>query len=132
MTTGMHAVVVKQLPGVLNAKQKAAFLNEIGSVMDGNRPRLVLDCSGLCDCDGAVIQVLLDCLERALKRNGDVKLARVPPTPAIVLARTGVGRLFEIFDTTEEAVSSFHRLPAIPSTQPAVAGPSDRSSEDAA
>jgi anti-anti-sigma regulatory factor len=111
MTTGMRAVVVKRLPEVLSVKHKVAFLHEIGSVMNASRPRMVLDCSNLRDCDTAIIHLLLHCLEEAMKRNGDVKLAAVPMPAAVILVSTGVARLFETFDTTEEAVSSFHRLP---------------------
>jgi anti-anti-sigma regulatory factor len=107
----MRAVVVKRLPDVLSVKHKVAFLHEIGSVMNTSRPRMVLDCSNLRDCDTSVIHLLLHCLEEAMKRNGDVKLAAVPMPAAVILVSTGVARLFETFDTTEQAVSSFHRLP---------------------
>jgi anti-anti-sigma regulatory factor len=128
MTTGMRAVVVKRLPDVLNVKNKVAFLHEIGSVMNTSRPRLVLDCSNLRDCNGSVIHLLLHCLEEAMKRNGDVKLAAVPRTAAVVLVSTGVARLFETFDTTEEAVNSYHRLPVSIDMQPN----KDRAAEKAA
>jgi anti-sigma B factor antagonist len=108
----MRMVAVKRLPDVLSVKQKVAFLHEIGSIMSVNRPRLVIDCSSLRECDGSVIHLLLHCLEEAMKRNGDVKLAAVPTAAAVVLVSTGVARLFEIFDTTAQAVNSFHQLPA--------------------
>jgi anti-sigma B factor antagonist len=110
-TTSMRAVVVKRLPDDLGVKQKVAFLHEIGSVMHTNRPRLVLDCSNLRQCDSSMIHLLLHCLEEAMKRNGDVKLAAVPTAAAVTLVSTGVARLFETFDTTEQAVASFHQLP---------------------
>ncbi len=114
MTTGLRAVAVKKLPEVLSVKDKLTFLHEVGSVLSGNRPRLVLDCSSIRECDSSVIHLLLHCLEEAMKRNGDVKLAAVPRYAAIMLVTTGVAGLFETFDTTEEAVNSFHRVPTIP------------------
>lgn len=114
MTTGLRAVAVKKLPEVLSVKDKLTFLHEVGSVLSGNRPRLVLDCSSIRECDSSVIHLLLHCLEEAMKRNGDVKLASVPRHAAIMLVTTGVARLFETFDTTEEAVNSFHRVPSVP------------------
>ena len=110
-TAGMRAVVVKRLPDDFGVKQKVAFLHEIGSVMHASRPRLVLDCSNLRQCDSSANHLLLHCLEEAMKRNGDVKLAAVPTVAAVVLVTTGVARLFETFDTTEQAVASFHQLP---------------------
>jgi anti-anti-sigma regulatory factor len=107
----MRAVAVRRLPDIVSVQQKVAFLHDIGSVMNANRPRLVLDCSVLRECNGPVIHLLLHCLEEAMKRNGDVKLAAVPTAAAVVLVSTGVARLFETFDSVEEAVSSFHRVP---------------------
>ena len=109
--TAMRPVAVKRLPDVLTVQQKLTFLHEIAVVMNTNRPRLVLDCSRLCQCDISTIHLLLHCLEEAMKRNGDVKLAAVPPAAAIRLVSTGVAALFETFDSTEEAVNSFHQLP---------------------
>lgn len=109
--TAMRPVAVKRLPDVLTVQQKLTFLHEIAVVMNTNRPRLVLDCSRLCQCDISTIHLLLHCLEEAMKRNGDVKLAAVPAAAAIRLVSTGVAGLFETFDSTEEAVNSFHQLP---------------------
>ncbi len=108
---GMRPVAVKRMPDVLSVQQKVAFLHEVAGIMNTSRPRLVLDCSTLRECDVSTIHLLLHCLEEAMKRNGDVKLAAVPPNAAIRLVSTGVARLFETFDSTEEAVNSFHQLP---------------------
>ena len=121
MTIGLRAVAVIKLPAVLSVKDKLSFLHDAGAALATNRPRLVLDCSAIGDCDSSVIHLLLHCLEEAMKRNGDVKLACVPAHAAIVLVSTGVARLFETFDTTEEAVSSFHRLPSAAIIPPALA-----------
>jgi len=52
---------------------------------------------------------LLCCLEEAMKRNGDVKLAAIPDGVRALLEHTGAGRVFEGFDTTAEALDSFCR-----------------------
>jgi anti-anti-sigma regulatory factor len=132
MTTGMRAVVVKRLPDELTVKQKLKFLHEIGSVMNANRPRLVIDCSSLRNCDNSTIHLLLHSLEEAMKRNGDVKLAAIPPAAAVALVTTGVARLFEMFDTTAEAVNSFHQLPKDAGSQSVLVPRSQQESESAA
>lgn len=109
--TGMRPVAVRRLPDVLSVQEKVAFLHDIAGIMNTSRPRLVLDCSRLRECDISTIHLLLHCLEEAMKRNGDVKLAAVPAGAAIRLVSTGVAGLFETFDSTEEAVNSFHQLP---------------------
>jgi anti-sigma B factor antagonist len=121
--TGLRPVAIRRLPDALSVQQKVAFLHDIAGVMNTNRPRLVLDCSRLRDCDSSAIHLLLHCLEEAMKRNGDVKLAAVPTHAAVMLVTTGVARLFETFDTTEEAVNSFYQLPV--QTKPG-SGPSGK------
>ena len=112
MTISERAVAVKQLPEILSAKQARMFLREIQSSMNMDRPRLVLDCSNLRQLDKSAIHLLLCCLEEAMKHNGDVKLAALPPGAGAILESTGANRLFDIYDTTTDAVNSFHRLRA--------------------
>jgi anti-anti-sigma regulatory factor len=57
------------------------------------------------------VQAILYCLEEAMKRNGDVKLAAVPRAAAEILELTKVDSLFELFDTPAEAVKSFYQFP---------------------
>src|SRR3984885_12655431 len=113
MTSARH-VSVKQLPEKLSLKQGRSFLREVEPHLQSDRPRVVLDCSKLRQLDGAGIHVLLRVLEEAMKRNGDVKLASIPPSAAAILELTRVGRLFEAFDNTADAVNSFHQFPIMP------------------
>lgn len=106
-----RAVTVKQLPKILDAKQEQIFLREMQSLMNVERPCVVLDCSNVPQLDRSVVHLLLCCLEGAMKRNGDVKLAGLPVGAEIILEQTGARRLFDIYATTAEAVESFHRLP---------------------
>lgn len=111
MTTG-KPVVVKQLPEFLGVQQCQAFLRELEPVFATVRPRLVFDFTGVHHLDSAGVEFLLRCMEEAMKRNGDLKLACVPPQLAVILEMTRVDRLFEIFDTSTDAVESFHRFSA--------------------
>jgi anti-sigma B factor antagonist len=104
-------VSVKQLPEKFSVQQGRVFFREVASCLNSDRPRVVLDCSKLQQLDSAGIHVLLRCLEEAMKRNGDVKLAALPPAAAATLELTGVNRLFQTFDNTADAVNSFQQLP---------------------
>jgi anti-anti-sigma factor len=104
-------VVVKQLPERFSIEQARNLLLEVDSSLKADRPRLVLDCSQVRRLDSAGVQALLLCLEEAMKRNGDVKLAAVPAAAAEILALTKVDSLFEFFDTPAEAVNSFYQVP---------------------
>jgi anti-anti-sigma factor len=104
-------VVVKQLPEKLSVEQGRMFFMEVDPILNVDRPRLVLDCSNIRQLDSAGIQVLLHCLEEAMKRNGDVKLAAIPPEAVAILELTRVGGLFEAFDDVAAAVNSFYQFP---------------------
>jgi anti-sigma B factor antagonist len=105
-------VIVRQLPEKFSVQQGRIFLREIEPFLSSDRPRMVLDCSKVKQLDSAGIHALLCCLEEALKRNGDVKLAAIPPATAAILELTKVHRLFEMFESTAYAVDSFYRVPA--------------------
>jgi anti-sigma B factor antagonist len=106
MTVGTRAIV-KQLPEKLSHPLAYRFLQDLQPLLRTNRSYLVFDFSQVCEIDSAGIGVLLRCLEEAMKGNGDIKLAAVPPETEVILELTGVDRLFEIFDTTSAAVESF-------------------------
>jgi anti-sigma B factor antagonist len=113
MTSARH-VSVKQLPEKLSVKQGRSFFREVEPHLQSDRPRVVLDCSKVRQLDSAGIHVLLRVLEEAMKRNGDVKLASIPPGAAAILELTRVSRLFETFANTADAVNSFHQFPIMP------------------
>lgn len=121
MTPG-KAVVVKQLPENLGVQQSQAFFRELEPALEMDRPRLVFDFSAVRHLDSAGVEFLLRCMEEAMKRNGDLKLAAVSPQMAVILEMTRVDRLFEIFGTSNEAVESFHRFPVRPSEPKAADG----------
>ncbi len=122
--TSRRLVAVKHLPEKLSVRQGRGFFREVEPYLQSDRPRVVLDCSKVRHIDSAGVYVLLRCLEEAMKRNGDVKLAAIPPGAAAILELTRVGRLFEAFDNTTDAVNSFHRFLTKPAQQTPTLAPS--------
>lgn len=112
MPIKMRVVGVTQIPKIRSTREGRIFLRDLRNSIDEDRPRLVLDCSNLPQLDRPTILLLLSCLEEVMKCNGDLKLADLPPGAAEMLHATGADRLFDIYQTTTEAVNSFHRLPA--------------------
>jgi anti-anti-sigma factor len=102
---------VQQLPEQLSGKQGRGFFREVESCLNVDRPRVVLDGSKVQLLDSAGVRVLLSCLEAAMKRNGDVKLAVIPPGAAAVLERARVDHIFEVYESTADAVNSFYQFP---------------------
>jgi anti-sigma B factor antagonist len=110
-------VIVMEVPPVLNHLEGQAFLQELQPLLESDRPRIVLDCSQLQHVDSAGIEVLLQCIEEAMKRDGDVKLGAVSPASLAILELMRVDRVFEIFDTVEDATRSFQTVAASEDSQ---------------
>jgi len=95
----------------MSVKEAQELLRELAPLLEEDLPRLVFDFSDVRQLDSAGIEMLLRCMEEAMKRNGDVKLAAISPQVAVILELTRVDRLFEIFENPSDAVESFHRFP---------------------
>jgi anti-sigma B factor antagonist len=100
-----------QLPEQLNLEGVRNFLPELEPLLECHRPRIVLDCSQVRYLDSAGVEMLLHCLEEAMKRDGDLKLAALSPESEVILELMRVARVFEAFATSEEAVRSFNAVP---------------------
>jgi anti-anti-sigma regulatory factor len=110
MTHRPLPVAVLQLPHTFNAERHKIFLCDLENRMDAIRPRVVLDCSNLRDLGSPTIHLLLCCLEEAMKRNGDIRLAAIPPGASMIFDFSDLYGLFEIFDTVSGAVDSFRQV----------------------
>src|SRR5438477_11095761 len=104
-------VIIKRLPEQVSQIQAETLAREVGSYLEGDHPYLVFDFSDVCHLDSAGIEVLVECMEEAVKRNGDLKLAAISPTIAAILRLTRVDCLFEIFDNASNAATSFYQFP---------------------
>lgn len=105
-----RTVTVKKVPALFNTGQGKIFIREIRRCIDIDRPRIVLDCSNLHKLKKSTVYFLLCCLEEAMKHNGDVKLAALPAIASDGLNISGINRLFDIYNTTDEAVNGFHQF----------------------
>ena len=110
---------MKRMPERLNQKQARTFLREIQPLLNTDRPQLVFDCSLIRQMDAAGVDMLLHCMAEIMKRDGELKLAAVSPQASVVLELTRTDRLFEVFETSGDAVRSFYRfLPNAMKNQP--------------
>jgi anti-sigma B factor antagonist len=107
METISRPVVVKRMPERMNLKQARKFWKEVQPFLNSDRPQVVFDMSQVRHLDAAGIDILLQCMREAMKRDGDLKLAALSPQSAVVLELTRTGRLFEIYDNSTAAVKSF-------------------------
>ena|SRR5258708_3307033 len=102
-----RSVTLTQLPESMNTETWLRFCRELEDAMRVHRPRIILDCSNLLQMDRHAIHMLLCCLEEALKRDGNVKLAAISSSAREALEVMRVDHLFEIYDTNSDAINSF-------------------------
>lgn len=109
-------VVVMELPEQIGTSQVPEILEDVSTLLEFQRPRIVFDCSQVKSIDSDGVEMLLYCLDEAMKRDGDLKLAAISPQAKMILEIMRVEGIFEIFETAGEAVRSFNvpTLAAIP------------------
>ena len=107
MSIRERVVSVHQVPSEISEATQTELLSRLEMSVESGHSRFVLDCSLLARMGPFEISFLLNCLEAAMKHKGDVRLAVLRPPLLAMLRNAGVGRLFEIFDTTESAVRSY-------------------------
>src|SRR5690348_11090715 len=109
MRTKTRSVAVRKLPERISSAQRDQVFKDLESSLVVDRPAVVLDLSAVRDLDSSAIHLLLCCLEEAMKRNGDVRLAGVREEAQAALRAAEVDSLFHSFEHVSEAVDSFHR-----------------------
>jgi anti-sigma B factor antagonist len=100
-------VIVKRIPERFNLRQARKFQQEVRAFLQSDRPQLVFDLSQVRQIDAAGVDMLLNCMSEAMRRDGDLKLAALSPQAAIILELTRTDRLFEIYDNSTDAVRSY-------------------------
>jgi anti-anti-sigma factor len=100
-------VIVKRMPERVDLPHARKFLREVQPFLQSDRPQVVFDMAQVKHIDAAGIDMLLQCMAEAMKRDGDVKLAAVSAQAEVILEMTRTGRLFEIYENSTDAARSF-------------------------
>jgi len=99
---------VGTVSGPLNAANVDAFRERMQKWMaehETNR-QIVLDAGEMDYIDSAGLGVLIALLKRATERGGDIRIARLGNKARMVFEITRAFKIFEIFDTVEEALGA--------------------------
>ncbi len=107
MEINSRPVVVKRMPERVNIRTAREFLRDVRPFLSTDRPQVVFDLSQVKQLDAAGVEMLLSCMSEAHRRDGDLKLAAPSPQACVVLELTRTERLFEIYETSTDAVRSF-------------------------
>lgn len=109
MRNKIRSVSIRQLPEHTSGTPSRNVYKDLETCLNIERPALVFDCSMTRSLDKSAIHLLLCCLEEAMKRNGDVRLAALRPAVRAALKAAEVDSLFQCYETIGDAVESFHK-----------------------
>jgi anti-anti-sigma regulatory factor len=97
-----------EMPERLGAPEALMFKQDLEPLLACEHPHIVFDCCQVRSVDGAGVEMMFQCFEEAIKRDGALKLAGLSKE---LSASQQLGRMFEAFATSDEAVRSFGPLP---------------------
>jgi len=99
---------VATVSGPLNAASVDAFRERMQKWMAEHETtrQIVLDAGEMDYIDSAGLGVLIALLKRATERGGDIRIARLGNKARMVFEITRAFKIFEIFDTVEEALGA--------------------------
>ena len=103
----LEGVTVVALQGeILDAGNAKAFKREIGPVIEADA-RVVFDMGCLQFVDSSGLGAILSCLRQLNALGGDLKLCGMSKPVRALFELVRMHRIFEIFNTVEEAVRAF-------------------------
>lgn len=104
----INAVAVARIPvDELDASNAAELKRDISPILDSNT-RLVIDLSRLRFVDSSGLGAMLSCLRQLSAKGGDLKLCCMSKQVRAAFELVRMHRIFDIFNSREEAVRSFH------------------------
>lgn len=104
-------VYVLQLHDRIDAASSKELKELVQSKIGENKKQLLLDMGDVSFIDSAGLGMLITCLKTINKAGGQLKIAKICNSVKTIFDTTRMDRVFEIFETTDEAVKSFGLSP---------------------
>lgn len=101
-------IVVVQCSGRIVFGEEADELRRVVLGLFKESQRIILNLASVAYIDSSGLETLIASFISARNRRAQIKFAALPPSVRRVLTITRVHQLFEIYDSTEEAVKAFH------------------------
>jgi anti-sigma B factor antagonist len=111
-TKDIDGVIVVYLSGAIFFGKESTSLRVLVKDLLNRSGYIVLDLGEVTYIDSGGLGTLVALYVSARKIGGDIRLARVGHHPKEVLQITKLVTLFEVFDKTENAITSFKRAAA--------------------
>lgn len=96
-----------ELTGYLDAHTTPQLESAFTALIEQNRFKVVVDFSNLKYISSAGLGVFMAFIESMRENAGDIKLASMQPNVFEIFDLLGFPMLYEIFQTTEEAIQKF-------------------------
>lgn len=103
----VDSVTVGYLSGNLDAATAPELKSQIDKLVDERKVDVVFNLSGLELIDSSGVGAIVSLFKRVRTLQGDVKIAEITGQPAEIFKLLRLDKAFQIFGTTEEAVSKF-------------------------
>ena len=103
-----EGIGIVELSGPLTAATVEAFRDQFSAWQAGETEikNFVFDLSSVDFMDSAGLGSMIAVLKRITEHGGDMKIARLQKKPRMVFEITRAYKVFEIFDTVDEAFSA--------------------------
>jgi len=89
-------------------KEAEVFKNMLMKDIDSGNNKLVIDLSFCEFIDSTFLGTIVISLKRVTTLGGDIKLVGFQPAVRSMLELTRISKVFETFESTDEALSSFN------------------------
>ena len=104
-------IVVVQCSGRIVFGKEADELRRVVLGLLNETERIVLNLASIAYIDSTGLETLIASFISAHNRKAEIKVAALPPGVQRVLTITRLDRLFEAYDSTQDAVNAFRPRP---------------------
>jgi anti-anti-sigma regulatory factor len=99
-------VTVMRLPDLSDPSAQRSFLREVREFMDSSRqPRLIVDLSTVGQIGPESVDLLLECVDQAERRDGEVLVAGASRETEVILELTQAASVLNMFPSVLEAAN---------------------------
>jgi anti-anti-sigma factor len=89
----VRCIVLVNLPRQVTAKQARSLIRDVREQLNVDQPCVVLDLSDVKEMDTAGLDVLLECLNETVRRDGTIQVRGISPEAATILELTGMDEI---------------------------------------
>jgi anti-sigma B factor antagonist len=93
--------------GFIDAHTAPELERALNNLVSERRFKVILDCQLMDYISSAGLGVLMGAISTYRQNQGDLKIAQMPAKVFKVFDLLGFSKLFEVFDTKEEAIAAF-------------------------